>query len=93
SPQTQYNVQSLLLLPHDVEMDNVLYYVSTLPSLNIPSYFRFDTRLAWKVVDNVELSLVGQNLLQAQHKEFSGFLYQPTVEIPRAVYANVRWNF
>lgn len=98
-PQNQFNVRSTLLLPFNTEMDNALYYVSplnafnTLTGVNIASYYRLDSRLAWKATDGVELSLVGQNLLRSEHTEFSGSFFQSTEEVPRSVYANVRVKF
>lgn len=98
-PQNQFNIRSTLLLPYNTEMDNALYYVSplnafnTLTGVNIASYYRLDTRLAWKATDGVELSLIGQNLLRSEHTEFSGFFFQSTEEVPRTVFANVRVKF
>jgi len=92
-PRNQFNVRSTLLLPYNTEMDNALYYVASLPSIGIAGYYRFDTRLAWKATDGVDLSLVGQNLLRAEHVEFTGFSYQGVEEVPRTVFANVTFHF
>lgn len=99
SPQQQYNISATTLLPHNVTWTNALYYVDPLKALDLYSsigtkaYCRLDTRLAWQAMDGLELSLVGQNLLYSSHKEFNGFLYQPSSEVPRTFYANVTWKF
>lgn len=96
SPQHQFNVRSYAELTEDVQFDTFLYYVDRLrPSstLTVPDYLRLDLRLVWQPMDSMELSLVGQNLLDSQHPEFSAFLYNNQVQIPRSVYAGVRWWF
>ncbi len=92
-PQQQFNLRSTALLPYDLELNNVLYFVDSLTGARIPNYFRFDTRLGWKPMDGLELSLVGQNLLDSEHPEFSGFIFQNASQIPRSVYGMVTVRF
>jgi len=90
-PQNQFVLQSMLDLPCHVELDCVLRYVDTLPSPNVPSYFTADVRLGWRPIQNLEFSIVGQNLWDEQHPEFG---MAPTrQEIPRSVYGKVTWRF
>lgn len=93
SPEQQFNVRSNLILPYGLEMNNAVYYVDSLPGIDIPDYVRFDTRLAWRARDGVELSLVGHDLFDAEHPEFSSFIYQNPSQIGRSVYANVTLRF
>ncbi len=99
SPKQQFNVRSSIQLPHDVDFNTALYYVGPLgaksPSsgLAVDSYYRLDARLSWKPVDGIEVSLVGQNLLDPAHPEFASFLYQADSQVPRSVYGNVTWKF
>lgn len=99
SPQQQFNIRSTIKLPYNVEWSSALYYVDALKFVDvntgneIDGYYRLDTRLAWQAMDNLELSLVGQNLLDNQHQEFSGFLYQNSSQVPRAFYGNVSVKF
>lgn len=93
SPKNQYNIRSSLQLPHNLEMDNAVYYVDKLTGSTVPSYVRFDTRLAWKPMDGLELSLVGQNLFDKRHQEFPGFTLQDNGQVPRAFYGNITWKF
>ncbi len=92
-PQQQFNVRSTLFLPYNLEMNNTVYYTDSLTGGRVPDYVRFDTRIAWQATGNIELSLVGQNLLDNRHPEFSGFLLQTQEEIGRSVYGNVRIKF
>lgn len=56
-----------------LEMDNIVYYVDNLPAVNIPTYLRFDTQITWRPqdVEGLELSVVGQNIFDESHQEFS----------------------
>lgn len=70
-PNHIFNIRSYLNLPHDLELDTMFYYVDKNEGLNIPSYSRLDLRLGWNPTKKVELSLVGQNLLDGTHPELS----------------------
>jgi iron complex outermembrane recepter protein len=93
NPKNQFNVRSTYLFPYDIEMTNSLYYVDGLTQTDIPGYYRFDTKLSKEIMTGVEVSLVGQNLLTAYHREFSPFLYESPVEVGRSVYGNLTWKF
>lgn len=92
-PKHQFSIFSYLSLPHDVDFDAALYYVDNLVGPDIDSYFRADARLAWEPVKNVELSLVGQNLLDSRHYEFQGT--NPVLQVPidRSFYAKATLRF
>ncbi|HZF01392.1 MAG TPA: TonB-dependent receptor [Methylomirabilota bacterium] len=94
SPENQFSIRSSLDLPKDVTFDTALRYVDNLPSLNVPSYFELDARLAWRINKHWEVSLVGQNLLHPQHLEFGPTAIQiQQTEIPRSVYGKISWQF
>lgn len=95
SPRHQFSLHSQLYLPYSLELGNSLYYVGELPAelLNVPSYFRFDTRLAWEPKPGVQFSLIGQNLFDSEHQEFSAPLHGVANEIKRSFYAMVSLRF
>lgn len=93
SPEQQFNTMATFTLPHNLELNTAAYYVDELRASGTDHYVRLDARLAWQATENMELSLVGQNLLDNQHPEFTGFLYQSVSQVPRAVYGNVSWKF
>jgi iron complex outermembrane receptor protein len=96
-PENQFSVRSSMDLPGNVTLDAALRYVDMLHNIangvrgTVPSYVELDVRLSWMPVKNLELSVVGQNLLDRQHPEF-GF---PTSrhEIQRGVFGKVTWRF
>jgi len=97
SPQQQAFLQSSFNLPQDVEFDLIGRFVDSLPGFapGIPSYFSLDARAAWRPRKDLEISLVGRNLLDDHHPEFgvSSIIATPVVEIRRNVYAKVSWRF
>lgn len=70
SPNHQFQLRSLLDLPHHLEWDNTLSYVDKLAVGGIPAYARLDSRIGWRSGEYVEWSIVGQNLLSSRHGEF-----------------------
>lgn len=92
-PKHQFNARSTYLFSCGVEMTNALYYVDDLTGINVPGYYRFDTKLSYPLTDDIELSLVGQNLLDDRHQEFTPFLFKNAAEIGRSVYGSVAFKF
>lgn len=92
-PRHQFNVRSTYLLPHNISMTNALYYVDNLTGINIDDYYRFDTRFSYPVMAGVDVSLVGQNLFDNRHPEFTPFAYGYAAEVGRSVYGNVTVKF
>lgn len=94
SPNHQFQVRSLLDLPHRLEWDNTVGYVSKLLVGNIPAYARVDSRVGWRVGEFLEFSLVGQNLLTPRHAEFSsGFYTTNYTLVERSVFLKMTWRF
>lgn len=91
-PAHQFTLRSQWDLTGNLDVDLALYYVDDLPALNIPSYTRLDLRLGWRPRKDLELSLVGQNLLDDRHLEFTGFDLVGS-EIPRSVYGKIVWQW
>ncbi|MFP7755626.1 TonB-dependent receptor plug domain-containing protein [Thermodesulfobacteriota bacterium B35] len=99
SPKHQFSLRSMMDLGHGFCLDLWLYHIGELEKSSyswtglVPGYTSFNARLAWRPVDRVEISLVGQNLNHGRHLEFIGEnLYQET-EVERSLYAMVRLNF
>jgi len=91
SPHHQVTVQSLLNLPHKIELDATYRYISSLPAQKVQAYNAADVRCGWLPSHNWELSIVGRNLIQNQHAEF-GSDVNTIVGIKRDVYAKITWT-
>jgi outer membrane receptor protein involved in Fe transport len=57
-------------LPGNLGLDVGVRYVSSLPAPSVPGYIGLDVRLQWRPIKNVELAVVGQNLVDRRHPEF-----------------------
>lgn len=91
-PRNQFQLHSSARLGHNLDFDALLYRIGAVSNGAIAAYTRLDLRLAWKPRTDVELSLVGRNLLDDRHFEYVG---QDSVasDVPRSLYAQVRWSF
>lgn len=69
-PRNQFFFHSSWDIGCNWELDLIGRYVDVLRLADTPSYFELDSRIGWSFNDNVELSLVGRNLLDGSHKEF-----------------------
>jgi iron complex outermembrane receptor protein len=90
-PENQVMLQSIMNLPAHFQLDADGRYVDTLHNPHVPSYVTFDVRLAWWWKDNVEISIVGQNLWDNQHPEFGAAATRE--EIPRSVFGKISLRF
>jgi iron complex outermembrane recepter protein len=90
-PKRQFILRSSLDLPSSTELDIRVRYVSQLPSPSVPAYSALDMRVAWRLQRELELALVGQNLLDSGHVE-SG---NPATasEMARGAYVKLTWTY
>ena len=97
SPQNQFSLRSAMDLPHGITFDTTLRYVDRLPAYRLGSYFELEARLGWQITKNLEVAVVGQNLLHDRHAEFGPSSVQTqngnVSAIPRSVYGKVTWRF
>jgi iron complex outermembrane receptor protein len=90
-PEQQFLLRSSLEFPGHLELDASIRYVDRLPAPHVPDYIGCDLRVGWRPLKNLELAIVGQNLLDNRHPEFGA---APTrQEIERSVYGRIAWNF
>jgi iron complex outermembrane recepter protein len=90
SPQHEVLIQNNFDLPKSITADIQVRYVGKLPALSIPSYWTGDLSLGWSPSKQLRFSVVGQNLFQPYHFEYS---YDPRgpVGIERSIFARVTW--
>jgi iron complex outermembrane receptor protein len=80
-----------LELPRGFVAGAWLRYVDDLAQPAVPAYAELDLRLAWRPRPDLEISLVGQNLLHDHHPEFGSLPGRE--EIERGVYGELLWSF
>jgi iron complex outermembrane receptor protein len=52
-----------------------------------------NARLGWRPRQDLELSLVGANLLGSPHMEFVQETYPFPEQVERTVYGQIKWSF
>lgn len=102
SPKHQVSLLSSLDVLENLQLNLWLRYVDSIETSNsvlsqrtisVDDYVTLDCNLAWQLHKNVELMLVGQNLLDSSHLEYvTEFSTKPT-EVERSVYAKVTFTF
>lgn len=95
SPHHQLFLRSSMDLSRDLELDLWVRYVDSLPDLGVRSYVSLDARLGWRPRQDLELSIVGQNLVDSHHSEFGpdAFVKTSPTEVERSVYGKITWSF
>ncbi|MGR9045872.1 MAG: TonB-dependent receptor plug domain-containing protein, partial [Gammaproteobacteria bacterium] len=97
SPQQRVSVRSALSFEHDVNLDLWLRYVDSHTSIGgtstVNDYVTMDVRLAWRPHQDIELALVGQNLLASHHFEYQQEILTLPTEIDRGLYGKISWAF
>jgi iron complex outermembrane receptor protein len=97
-PRNQVFLRSSMDLPQHIQFDTEGRWIDALTVNNgptaatVPSYFELNARLAWRPVDNLEISVSGQNLLHDYHVEY-GFPDSTQEAIQRSVYGKITWHF
>lgn len=94
SPSHQAQLRSRFRLSRKLTWDTNAYFVGRLAANAIPSYTRLDLQLTWRLAPRLQLNVVGQNLLQDHHFEFTDtFQSVDSSQIKRSGYAKLTWQF
>lgn len=94
NPEHQFQAHSNLTFRRNFELDNGLSYVGALAGQPVPNYLRLDSRVGWHPGEQLEFSVVGQNLLRPRHPEFlMPNDNQGYAQVGRSVYGKVTWHF
>ncbi len=107
NPTHKINASSKLNLSNNLQFDTFLYYVDSVPQQDLfwppgptaisvqeaEDYLRLDLRLGWQPTENVDLSLVGENLLENSHREWGASAADSDTLVPRAGYLKLTVKF
>jgi len=85
------SLRSRLDLPHSVQLDLELRRVGSLPAPALEAYSELNVRVACMPRTNLELAVVGRNLLHGHHSEFGDAVSRSRLE--RDVMGELRWLF
>ncbi len=104
SPENQFSLRTSVDFDRNWEMDLWIYYVDKLDAAGpfawiggtiIEDYTSLNFRLSWQPREDLQFSIVGQNLQNGSHSETIGEELFGLTEtaIERSVYAKMKWNF
>ena len=102
SPKHQVSIQSAINVNKDLQFNLWARYVDSLKAskdmlsinkMNVDAYLTLDANVSWCPVENLELMLVGQNLLNSSHLEYVSEFSTPMTEIERSVYGKLTYHF
>ena len=93
SPAHQVKAESKFDLGKRFEFDQSYYYVSALPAQKVRAYHTMGARLQWKIYEELNLSVVAQNLFQPYHYEWgTGDPSESPIGIRKAAYLKLNWE-
>jgi iron complex outermembrane receptor protein len=95
SPEHAVSLRSAHDFPHDLGLDAIARFVDELPSIGVSSYTELDLGLRWAPTPDLELSVVGRDLLDSHHPEQDFALSasgMPT-DVERSFYGKVVWRY
>lgn len=93
TPQQQLSLRSDLNLIPDWSTNLWFRYVDSLPKQDIKAYVTLDARLAWKVYKQLEISVVGRNLLASHHMEYNPEILKiSSSQVERSILGKIVWN-
>lgn len=93
SPRHQFQFHAAYTPHQALEFSSALYRVAKLSSLDIPAYTRLDARVAWRPYRDLEVALVGRDLIGPAHTEFINSSGPRSTEIPRSLFLSSTWRF
>ncbi len=97
-PGHTVQIQASMDLGERIELNAVLRYASKLTDhqanqvpVHVPSVLQADLGLVFRISKQLELAIVGQNLLERRHREFVPASPEPR-DIERSVYGRITWR-
>ncbi len=100
TPNNIVSLRSSVNLPKGFTADTFIQYVEsfdakTSPTMKIDQFVTLDVRLGWRASAELELAIVGQNLIEDGHAEWTQDAFSPETdlaEVPRGVYAQITYQ-
>jgi len=92
-PDRQFLLLSSVDLPAHVGLSAWFRAIDDINNELVPAYAELNVTLTWQPTSKLDLSVVGQNLLHDQHREFGAATSPTRRDIQRGVYGAVAWHF
>ena len=91
-PEQQAGAKIFWTINNSWTLDSQVSYVDDLPGMKVDSYTRLDINLGGRLSKNLRINLVGQNILEKQHREFGEVGDLNLAEIERSIFAKLTWT-
>src|SRR5882762_10132058 len=92
-PDRQFLLQASVDLPAHLGLATWFRAIDDINNQLVPAYAELNATLTWRPTSHLDLSLVGQNLLHDQHREFGAATSPTRRDIQRGAYGAVAWRF
>lgn len=94
-PRTQQSLRCRIDISEKTRLGFTLRHVGNIPSPSqgVPAYTAADAHLSYTPHKGLDISLVGRNLFDPQHTEFSTSASTPASQIPRDLYIKATWSY
>jgi iron complex outermembrane recepter protein len=93
-PEHQYSLRSSISIGPRWDWDVFARNRSEISSVPLPSATQLDTRIAWRPTLDIEVAIVGRNLVGTSAVEGTSELFDlGRVAIERDAYLQLRWSF
>ena len=97
APNNQFYARSSWDLTEKLQFDLAARYVDGFQVMNsgptwiVPPYITMDSQIVWKARKNLEVAIIGQNLLANDHYEFGPEYYVYATRVPTSVFGKLTW--
>ncbi len=83
-------VRSTYDISDRLELNATLRHVAEVEGFDLPAYTALDVHISWAVMPTLQLSIIGQNLLDSHHSEFGAAPGRS--EFERSIFAKLVWG-
>lgn len=92
-PEHNISIHSAMNLSDSITLDTFIYYTAQTNEGEVPSFWRFDLRLAWQLTEQLQWSVQGANLFDSAHLEMPTLYGSRPSQVPRTVYTQLSWKY
>lgn len=102
TPQHQISLMANMSLGHNLYLNLGGSYTGELKAAGtmaaqhrivVDDYFNLNANIKWRLNKELEIALVGENLLESSHLEFIQEYFTSPIEIKRSFYTKLTWKF
>lgn len=94
APRHKWHIRSTFSMLRRATLNASVYHAGPLVALRIPAWTRADLNAEWRFTPQVSVMVIGQNLLDDAHVEFSGAsTLLVGTQVRRSAAVRLRWTF